>query len=266
MIISASRRTDIPAWHAAWFMEQLRAGKTLVHNPYNPGYIREVSLRRDDVDCIVFWTRNAKPLLPYLHEIKNEGYPVLFLYTVTPYGTDLEPGFPPLKKRLAGLAELASMMPTGTVIWRYDPIIFTHRYTENFHKEKFLEISENLQNIIFRCITSFVKFYRKCRTNLYKFDAFDPSVEVKSELLRSLHSIAQSHSINLQLCSSEEDLSASSVSAGACIDAELINSLYRLNIETKKDPGQRKACLCTLSTDIGSYGTCRSKCIYCYAR
>lgn len=266
MIISASRRTDIPAWHALWFMEQLRAGKTRVKNPFRPSVEKEVSLLREDVDCIVFWTRNAKPLLPYLREIKEAGYPVLFLYTVTPYGTDLEPGIPPMEKRLASLAELASRMPAGTVIWRYDPIIFTPRYTEGFHKEKFAEMAEYLKNFTFRCITSFVQFYRKCRTNLTRCGAYDPPVEVKAELLQSLLQMARSHGITLQTCSSETDVSASGVIPGACIDAELINSLYGLNITPKKDPGQRKACLCTLSTDIGGYGTCRSKCIYCYAR
>ncbi|HQH41615.1 MAG TPA: DUF1848 domain-containing protein [Bacteroidales bacterium] len=266
MIISASRRTDIPAWHAGWFIKQLRAGKTWVQNPFNPTVKREVSLKREDVDCIVFWTRNAKPLLPYLQEIKEAGYPVLFLYTITPYGDDLEPGFPPLEKRLSGLKELASRMPPGTVIWRYDPIILTPHYTENFHREKFEEIAQNLGNFTSRCIISFVQFYRKCRSFLMQNGAYNPSADEKAELLRSLLQVARLHGIDLQTCSSEEDLSDSGVPAGACIDAKLINSLYRLNVETKKDPGQRKACLCSVSTDIGTYGTCRSRCVYCYAR
>lgn len=266
MIISASRRTDVPAWHARWLMEQLRAGKTRVKNPFHPAIEKEVILRKEDVDCIVFWTRNARPLLPYLEEIREAGYPLLFLYTVTPYGADLEPGFPPLGKRLAGLAELASMLPKGTVIWRYDPIIFTPLYNERFHKEQFAELAEHLKNYVFRCITSFVQFYRKCYNNLTRCGAYDPPVEVKLELLQSLIQIARSNGIMLQACSLKEDLSASGVLPGACIDAGLINSLLGLNIIPKKDPGQRKACLCTLSIDIGGYGTCHSKCVYCYAR
>ena len=69
MIISASRRTDIPAFFAGWFMEKIRSGAVQVSNPFNPRQIRTVSLRPEDVDGIVFWSKNPAPFLENLDAI-----------------------------------------------------------------------------------------------------------------------------------------------------------------------------------------------------
>jgi hypothetical protein len=78
MILSASRRTDIPRYYAEWFNRRLHAGYCMVPNPYNPHQIARVSLRREDVDAIVFWTRYPEPLLPVLSRLNREDFKYYF--------------------------------------------------------------------------------------------------------------------------------------------------------------------------------------------
>ena len=73
-IISASRRTDIPAFYSEWFMNRIRAGSCIVPNPMYPKQeTKPVSLRSEDVEIIVFWTRDPKPLMKYLPELDKLG-------------------------------------------------------------------------------------------------------------------------------------------------------------------------------------------------
>jgi len=98
MIISASRRTDIPAFYADWLVNRINAGYCLVKNPYNPSQIRRVSLLPEDVDGIVLWTKNAAPLLPKISALSEFAY--YFQYTITPYFSDVETSLADKKKRL----------------------------------------------------------------------------------------------------------------------------------------------------------------------
>ena len=72
-VISASRRTDIPAFHADWFMKRIRSGMVGVVSPFGRG-ISEISLVPEDVSAIVFWTKNAAPILEHLSELQRKGY------------------------------------------------------------------------------------------------------------------------------------------------------------------------------------------------
>ena len=80
MILSASRRTDIPAFFPEWFIKRIRSGEVLVRNPVNFSRISRIPLSPENVDCIVFWTKDAEPIMSYLNELDAAGYVILFSF------------------------------------------------------------------------------------------------------------------------------------------------------------------------------------------
>ena len=160
MIISASRRTDIPAFHAAWFLQAVREGSCRVANPFNPAQVSEISLRPEAVDALVFWTRNAAPLLPHLAELDARGYRYYFLYTLTGYPRVLEPGVPPREEALATMRRLAECLGPDRLIWRYDPIILTTITPPAYHAENFARLAATLRGATSRVKISFFDEYR----------------------------------------------------------------------------------------------------------
>ena len=145
MIISASRRTDIPALYPEWFMNRLREGQVLVPNPYNRKKVSRIRLTPDAVDCIVFWTKNPEPLIPYLKEIDRMGYRYYIQMTVTDYERDLEPGIPGMEESMATFLLLSEMIGKDRLDWRFDPIVLTDKYSVEYHVEKF-EARRNVGN------------------------------------------------------------------------------------------------------------------------
>lgn len=135
MILSVSRRTDIPAFYSDWFFNRLDEGCVLVRNPMNIHQVSRIKLSPDVVDCIVFWSKNPRPILSQL--AKLEKYPYYFHYTINAYGTDLEASLPPLSERVQTFRSLAEMIGPDRIIWRYDPIIVNDVYTVQFHIEQF---------------------------------------------------------------------------------------------------------------------------------
>jgi len=266
MIISASRRSDIPAFHSKWLMECIRKGEVLVPNPFNPGSQRQVSLKPADVDCLVFWTRNPSPMLPFLPELKDRGFPVFFMVTINGYGKKLEPGVLPVERQIAAFQDTTQRVPSGTIVWRYDPVILTSEYTPAYHLQQFERICSSLRGLTNRCITSFVHPYRKCLKKL-KEVGYEPLVqENQISLLREMNRIASAYGITLQTCAADPSLQASGVLPGSCIDIQRIEEIITRPLVRSKDKNQRPECLCQQSIDIGAYGTCKAGCIYCYAR
>lgn len=141
MIISASRRTDIPAFFAREFMESIRAGFRIVRNPYS-GRETRLSLAPADVECIVFWSKNPEPLLPFLPELEERGYRFYFQFTLTPYGTDIERNLPPKRRILQTFRTLSEQIGAEKVIWRYDPVIFSAEWTAERHSEIFRRMTD----------------------------------------------------------------------------------------------------------------------------
>ena len=165
MILSVSRRTDIPAFYMPWFMNRLREGYVMVRNPMNYHQVSRVSLSPEVIDCMVFWTKNAIPLTPHLGEIALQ-YPFYIQYTLNPYGRDLEPGLPPLAQRLASACAIAEQFGSKHVVWRYDPIMLTEQYTADWHIEQFAAMADALKGSARDCVFSFVDLYDKVQANL----------------------------------------------------------------------------------------------------
>jgi len=268
MIVSVSRRCDIPAFAGDRFMERLRAGEVDVANPFRPGPGRRISLKREDVDAFVFWSRDPRPFLRNLAEIEGRGFPYYFLITLTGYPRILEPEVPPAAEAARFFHALAERIGRRRVIWRYDPVIFSEQTSFDFHVSNFSNLARQLSSSTARVIVSFFDPYPKLERRLLpigiEFEKASGSTEQQSELLARLASIATSFGLEIQSCA--EAALAAGVPPGKCIDEKLLNELFGLNLSYRKDPGQRKLCLCRLSVDIGSYGNCRHGCLYCYAR
>ncbi len=268
MIVSASRRCDIPAFQGEWFMAALRAGAVEVGNPFRPGRARRVSLKRGDVGAFVFWSRDPRPFLRHLDEIDRGGYPYCFLITLTGYPRLLEPDVPLAGEAVVFFRELAARIGRRRVIWRYDPVIFTPETGPGFHEENFSRLAALLAPHTFRVIVSFFDPYAKALRRLRKAgidaDSANGSPEQQAGLLVRFAASASASGLEIQSCA--EPALAAAVPAGKCIDEELLNGIFGLDLAYRKDPAQRQLCRCQQSIDIGAYGSCRHGCLYCYAR
>jgi len=273
MVISASRRTDIPAFYSRWFANRIRAGYADVPNPFNPSQVRHVDLRPEAVDAIVFWTRNPRPLLAHLRQLDDGGYNYYFLYTITGYPKLLEPNLPDIDHSVDTFKELGDRIGPERVIWRYDPIVLSSITDPDFHRRNFERLASLLEGASRRVIISFVDFYKKTRSRLSHISSdngiqwmqFDSENSKHNHMLIDMRQIADASGISMQSCAEEYNLAACSITHGSCIDYCLINDLFKLDLRYKKDPSQRKSCLCGLSVDIGAYNTCGYNCQYCYA-
>ena len=263
MIISASRRTDIPAFYSEWFLNRLEQGFVLVRNPMNPQMVSKVNLNPDLIDCIVFWTKNPRPLMKHLHRLRDYHY--YFLFTVTPYGRDLERNLPPKEEIIDTFIELSETIGKERVIWRYDPILLNDTVDEAYHRRFFESTAERLQGRTERCIISFIDMYKKCERNLKGFNIEELNSGEMIRMVEILHPPAKRYGIEMVTCAEEIDLSALGVDHGKCIDGELISRICGHPLDVKKDGHQRKTCGCVESIDIGAYNTCNHICLYCYA-
>ncbi len=251
-------------------MSCLRQGLAEVKNPYNPDQVSKVSLLPDEVDAVVFWTKNPAPLLGQLAEIEKLGHRFYFQFTLNDYPRDLEPNLPALDERIGRFIQLSEKIGPRRVVWRYDPIILSDKTGTDYHRRAFENLCKKLGQHTRRVVVSLIDYYNKTRRNLkpldYEFD-FDAADRPETdELLRHLAAMAQSRSLEIFTCAQERDYTDLGIPPGRCIDGELIESLWGIPGPWKKDPSQRKHCLCTKSRDIGAYGTCKHVCPYCYAR
>lgn len=273
MIISASRRTDIPAFYAEWFMNRIRAGFCIVPNPMNAKQTPVVSLRPEDVEAIVFWSKNPAPLLPYLDELDKRGFHYYFQFTLNDYPRALEPNVPSFNARLETFRELSERVGASRVVWRYDPIVISNFTNYDFHRERFACIAQEIAGMTQRVMISIVDFYKKTERHLALLEKeegfiFQRDLTVLNDidlLLKDLAGIAKENNIEIYTCAEEKDYSQVGVTPGRCIDSTIITRIMGRNILYKKDPYQRESCLCNVSKDIGLNNTCMHGCPYCYA-
>lgn len=264
MILSASRRTDIPACYSDWFFHRLSEGYVCVANPFNPRSVSRVSLNPDVVDAIVFWTKNPIPMLSRLNELS--AYPCLFQFTLTPYGRDLEAGLPDKEAELLpAFCALSKALGADHVVWRYDPIVFTKTYTPQWHLSAFARYAAALAGCTERVIISFVDLYAKTRRNMRGIELTRLSDAQLLSFAADLRACAEAHGMHMQTCAEEIDLSAAGIPHGACIDRVLLERIVGAPLRVSRHGAQRTACLCSESVDIGAYDTCTNGCRYCYA-
>lgn len=268
MIVSASYRTDIPAFYGDWFRNRLIAGSCRVANPYGgPDY--EVPLTGPDVDGFVFWTKNVGPFLPVLSALRDAGQPFVVHYTITGYPTALEQAVTDAGRAAAHCRALSDRYGPRSVVWRYDPILVTDLTPVDWHRDTFQRLSGALAGSCDEVVTSFAQFYRKTRRNLdlaaqqRGFGWRDPGKDEKQALLGDLAVIAAGHGMALTLCTQPE-LDVAGIAASRCIDAGRLSDVADRPIRSRTK-GNRPGCLCAESRDIGAYDTCPHGCVYCYA-
>jgi hypothetical protein len=265
VIISASRRTDIPAFFGGWFMNRIREKNVLVRNPMNPGQISRIALDPEHVDCVVFWTKNAKNFIRHLDELEKAGYRYYFQYTLNCYGNDIEKNID-AESAVETFTALSGLIGKKKVIWRYDPVIINDKYGAKYHAENFKRLCARLSGFTERCVISFVDSYGFLVAAFRDHNIKELTEFQIHEIAGSISKTAEEYGISITSCCETIDLSEYHIGRNKCVDNELINELFGLNIGYKKDTGQRRECGCCVSRDIGAYNSCLHDCVYCYAK
>lgn len=274
MIVSASCRTDIPAFYSEWFFQRLAAGFCVVRNPYS-GKSYRVELRPSHVDGFVFWTRNFGPVLSRLPELQDFGRPFVVQYTVTGYPRQIEAAVIEPRRAIGQIRELADRVHPACPVWRYDPILFTTLTPAEYHLENFRDLAGRLKGSTNEVVVSFAQMYAKTRRNLdaaasrAHFEWQDPSAEEKIARLGQLARIAREAGMQLTVCTQPELVCEGApgcpgVMEARCVDARRLEQIggFRIAAASK---GTRPGCACHESRDIGDYDTCPHGCVYCYA-
>lgn len=273
MIVSASRRTDIPCFYSQWFFNRLREGYACVANPFSAHQISRVSLSAEAVDAFVFWTKNPEPMLSRLTEL--EGYEYYFQFTLNGYGGLVEPGLADTGRLVDTFLRLSDKAGADRVLWRYDPIIISDAYSLSYHEEQFGRLAKRLKGATDRCTISFLDDYAAIRSNLKKLrltldpnpgpEGAEAAMRMQKQAAKRLAAAAAGTGIQLVTCAETVDLSEFGIGHGSCIDKERLERLLGCTLAAEPDKNQRPACGCVQSIDIGAYGTCKNGCLYCYA-
>lgn len=263
MIISASRRTDLPAAHAVWLENRFREGFVLVRNPMNPRQVSRVSLRPEDVDGIVFWTKDPAPMLERLSAF--EPYAYYFQFTLTGYGRDVEPCLPDVQKRAETFLRLSERLGPERVLWRYDPILLSPSYPESRHLEMFARLAKRLKGATAQVTVSFVDIYARNRKRLEALQTQNPGELLMRALASQIARIARANGMTPVACAEPVNLSDCGILPARCVDADRLSRIGGVPVKAAKDPTQRSVCGCAVSTDIGAYNSCPHGCLYCYA-
>ncbi len=289
VIISASRRTDIPAFYGDWFLNNLKTGYFRWTNPFNHKQVRLISINKTRV--IAFWTKNPEPLFVKLDEIDKYKINYYFLYTLNDYEREqIEPFLPPLRKRIESFIELSQKLGKERVIWRYDPLILSESISIDILLDKIAVIADEIKEYTNKLIISFVNI--SCYPSLKKAHRERiPSImrewEQREcfEFAEKLMHLNKKWGFNIETCREEIDLNRFGIGHSQCINAGLFRKIFSYDRELMaylgntvqgslshfsplpqlKDPGQPELCLCAISKDIGFYNSCRHGCLYCYA-
>ncbi|MGN1187927.1 MAG: DUF1848 domain-containing protein [Lachnospiraceae bacterium] len=264
MILSVSRRTDIPNYYSEWFFNRIKDGFVYVRNPMNPHQVSRINLSPEVVDCIVFWTKNPEPMISRLDEL--DAYNYYFQFTLTGYGKDMECNVPHKKEKMIPIfRELSEKIGNNRVIWRYDPIIFTGKYTPEYHLKAFEQIAAALRRYTEKCVISFVDVYAKNKKNMELLDAYELDKSELQEFAKKISEIARENGMSVGSCAESMDLAECGIEHNCCIDKALIEEIIGCRLKAAKDKNQRRECGCIESVEIGTYNTCKNGCKYCYA-
>ncbi|QUI21819.1 DUF1848 domain-containing protein [Vallitalea pronyensis] len=263
MIISVSRRTDIPAFYTEWFFNRLKEGYVLVRNPMNNNQISKVSLKPEDVDCFVFWTKNPKNIMNHIHQLEHYHY--YFQVSINPYDKTIETGVPKKKEIIHHFNDLSKKVGKEKVIWRYDPILLSDTIDIAYHFKYFDYMASQLENTTNKCVISFLDLYAKTKRNMSDVHLKEITPDDMKRLAKGLAEIAKGYKITIETCAEAIDLGAFGIQHGKCIDDQLIADIIGYSATIPKDTHQREDCGCVKSIDIGAYHTCPHGCIYCYA-
>ena len=293
VIVSASRSTDIPAFYADWFMERLKAGYVKWYNPFNgvPLYVGFKNAR-----LIVFWSKNPSPMLANLDELDKICPNYYFQYTLNDYDEEkIEPRVPKVDDRIATFKALSDRLGRDRVVWRFDPLILTDTLTVPKLLEKIERIGDRIAPYTSRIVFSFIDIaaYKKVAANMARggVQAREFTPDEMEEMAAGIGKLVKGWGMSAGTCGEIKDLDKYGIEHNRCVDDRLIMKCFNQDRalmefigaryvepdmftnpsggwvldEYRKDTGQRKACGCIMSKDIGEYNTCPHLCHYCYA-
>ncbi|MFP5516523.1 MAG: DUF1848 domain-containing protein [Alphaproteobacteria bacterium] len=265
MIISASYKTDIPAFYGRWFLNRLDAGYCRMVNPYG-GQTYRIDLTRPAVDGFIFWTKNVGPFLGALDSVAERGFPFVVQYSVTGLPTALERSVPAWETAVGHMARVRDRWGPRAAVWRYDPIALTDATPPDRHRETFAAIARSLRGVTDEVVVSFLQPYRKTARNLAAAGIGwrDPETEEKRAFLTDLAGIATGEGMALTLCTQPELVDTPGTAPARCVDALRLSDVAGFAVPAR-EKGNRPGCLCAESRDIGDYDSCPHGCVYCYA-
>jgi len=262
MILNTGGRTDTVQYYSEWLLNRFREGYVLSRNPLFPEIVNRIELNPETIDVVVFCSKDYSPILPRLHEISDR-FNCYYHYTITAYGTDIEPRVPSIEDSIRTLKALAAQVGPEKIAWRYDPVLLTEKYTIERHLETFDRMARELTPYVDRCIFSFVEMYKKLEVNMPEL--LPVSEEDKLTLAENLGAIAQRYSLWLQTCATRTDYEQFGIHRSGCMTTKIFSQA--MGIEFKKTPhkGNRLGCACMESRGLGDYNSCPNGCRYCYA-
>ncbi len=265
MILSASRRTDLPCYYSEWFINRLKEGYALSKNPMNPNQVRKIILSPEVIDCIVFWTKDPQNMMRQLPVIDSMGYHYYFQFTLNPYGKEIERYLRNKDLITNTFLRLSEQIGKNRMIWRYDPIIINDNSTISYHLEQFELLCRKLHDYTDVCIISFVDGYSKLNKKVKDEIVKGITEEQMNRIAAGFSVIAHNYGVELSACCEKLDLTSYGIRSSSCIDKTLVERICGHSISERRDKNQRIGCGCVQSVDIGIYNTCRNGCVYCYA-
>ncbi len=256
MILMVSGRTDIVAFYTEWFMDRYREGYVDVRNPFNPKLVSRINF--NNVDAILFCTKNPIPILKYLKSIDK---PIIFHVTLTPYKEDIEPNVKDKTQIIEAIKELSSIVGIDNLYVRYDPILINKKYTLDYHKRAFEKMCSLLDGYVKHIIVSFIDDYKNVRKNKYILDYKELDEFDYKEIGINFSKCARNHGMTVQTCFEERNLAEYGFIKGECLSREMA---FKLTGKVFKE-WKARGCSCAEMVDIGVYNSCKHFCKYCYA-
>ena len=259
MILNVSGRTDIVAFYTKWFMNRYKEGFVDVRNPFYPTSVSRIYFA--DVDLIVFCTKNPRPIIPYLKEIKK---PIIFHTTITPYKSDIEPNVKDKTELINDVIEVSKIIGKEFTYVRYDQIFISEKYTIEYHIKAFDKLCKLLNGHVEKIIVSFIDNYQNVRKNEKTLNFREFTEKDYKIIGENFSKSAKENNLIVQTCFEENDLTKYGFTKGECLSHELA---YILTGKKYKNWTARKEqkCNCVEMVDIGVYNSCPHFCKYCYA-
>lgn len=259
MILNVSGRTDIVAFYTPWFIKRLKEGFVDVRNPFNEAQVSRIYF--DDVEAIVFCTKNPRPIIPYLKEIKK---PILFHVTLTGYKKDIEVNVKDKKEIIEDIKEISKIIGKRNVYVRYDPIFLNDKYTVYYHIKAIKRLALLLDGYIEKIIISFIDDYKNVRKNEKALNYREFTEEDYETLGVNIAKVCHEHKIRVHTCFEKRNLVEYGFDEEVCLSHELA---YMLTGKKYPNWKARKEglCNCVNIVDIGVFNTCSHFCKYCYA-
>ena len=261
MILNTGLRTDIPGFFSEWFYNRIDDGFVYVRNPYAKNHIYSYKLDPELIDCIIFTTKNPRPMFRNLEKIDK--FNQYWHVTITPYGKEIEPNVPPVDEVIDSFKFLSERLGKEKVTLRYDPIFISEKYSLEKHIDSFDYILDSLSDYTTEAIISFIDLYEKTKRNFP--NAKEVTQDERLRIGEEFAKIGEKYNIKVKTCVEGTELERFGIDSSGCMTKEVIEKAINKNLNIPKQKARNGECYCLLNNDIGEYNTCDHGCLYCYA-